>query len=68
MRCAVRCCQEPAVTIYRGYALCDRCDEICDEIPDWVPATLLERLIADVISGDNDLADQLRRLNDFWKR
>ena len=60
LRCAVRgCASDTAVTIFRGYALCDACDTICDAIPDTVPADFLERIIADVISGEYTVADSL---------
>ena len=59
--CAVVACQNEAFTVYRGYALCQRCSEVTDEIPDMVPAALLERIISDVISGDGTTEENLAK-------
>ena len=61
MLCAVRGCGEEAATIYRGYSLCERCDTLCDEIPVYVPASLLERIIADALSDEFTLEEALAK-------
>ena len=59
LHCAVVGCQDEAVTVFRGLALCERCVQVSDEIPDHVPAELIERIIANVIGGEYTLFTSL---------
>jgi len=52
MRCAVIACDNQAATIYRGFALCERCWEITDSIPAIVPTGFIDHILGDVLSGD----------------
>jgi hypothetical protein len=59
--CVLIGCENAAITIYRGYALCPRCWKVTDEIPDHVPAHLIESIIRGVIDTEYTLENSMLR-------
>lgn len=63
MKCSVVGCDTPAVTIFRGFSLCDRCWDVAVEIPEHVPSNYLDSIIMEVIdktvTGSDSLDDAL---------